>query len=165
MIIVRRIEIDYGHTLPKHFGFCNQIHGHRGIIECHFEGDINNDFYDSKNGMVMDFSVCKRIMMREIHSVLDHGFAIWNRLDIDHFLVETNEVIEDDNTTIRVSTLDFIRARNEKILQLDDPPTAEILAKYFFKKINNALDGMPDKIKLKELHWWETPNNKAIAKE
>jgi 6-pyruvoyltetrahydropterin/6-carboxytetrahydropterin synthase len=158
MKIVRSIEIDYGHTLPDHYGFCNQIHGHRGKIECVFEGVIQNDIGESDHGMVMDFSICKKIMMHEIHEVLDHGFAIWDN-DDDQVVFETG------NFTTVVRTLDFIKKRNKKVLVLDNPPTAEVLGEYFFDKIEKALTNLDSLVKLVELVWWETPNNRAIVNE
>lgn len=168
MKIVRKIEIDYGHTLPKHLGFCNQIHGHRGVIECVFEGEIVVDPKRASNGMVMDFAVCKQIMMEEIHEVLDHGFAIWKNQDMDHVLVTPNEVIKENNVPMRISTIDFIKARNNKVLVLDRPPTAEVLGAYFFEKIAERLEKRNtltnEVVKLVELIWHETPNNKAVIK-
>ncbi len=159
MRIVRRIEIDYGHTLPDHFGFCNQIHGHRGAIECHFEGCVNNEVGETDNGMVMDFKICKKVMMSTIHEELDHGFAIWKNHDADKATV----YIHGGSDVYDLSTLEFIRSRNDKILELDQPPTAEVLANYFFKKIEKQLEHLDSFVKLVELHWWETPNNRAIV--
>ena len=66
MKISRKIEIDYGHCLPEHYSFCKEIHGHRGVITCIFSGDINNES-GSDNGMIIDFAICKQIMMEQIH--------------------------------------------------------------------------------------------------
>lgn len=154
MKIVRKIEIDYGHTLPRHFGFCNQIHGHRGVIECVFEGIVKDEIEDSENGMVMDFAICKKIMMEEIHAVLDHGFALWKEAKYDVVNIGGKEI----------STLEFISARNTKIVLLDQPPTAEVLGIYFFEKITLRLEKQDHAVRLVELIWHETPNNKAIIK-
>ena len=156
--ITRRIEIDYGHVLPNHFSFCNQIHGHRGVIEVTVSGEISTDFGASNEGMVLDFSFIKDIMMKKIHSILDHGFAIWTH---------DNTLVCVDTQDISVSVKDFIIARNTKVLVLDEPPTAEILAKWAYKEFEKELyiryqrsvdDGL---LSLEKVRWYETPNNFA----
>lgn len=137
MLISRKIEIDYGHTLPNSFSFCNQLHGHRGVIVATVEGPVNERQNDAEEGMVMDFKFLHRIMVEEIHDKLDHGFAIWKN---DH---------ED---------LDFILKRNKRVLVTNEPPTAECLAKWAFNQLRNNL---PEGVKLKNLRWYETPNNWA----
>ena len=137
MKITRKIEIDYGHTLPNHFSFCNQLHGHRGVIEVTVEGPIIQSKGNSEQGMVIDFKFLKDILKQKIHDVLDHGFAVWK------------EDKED---------LEFILKRNTKVLVTDAPPTAEVLAKWAFEEILSAL---PNDVKLVNVRWNETPNNRA----
>ena len=141
MLITRKIEIDYGHTLPNHFSFCNQLHGHRGVIEAGIEGNVCIKEGDSSQGMVLDFKIIKQIMMEEIHEVLDHGFAVWEKDKED---------------------LDFVVKRNKKVLITSEPPTAEYLAKWAFYKIKKRL---PLELKLKYLIWGETPNSTATYEE
>lgn len=137
MRISRKIEIDYGHTLPNSFSFCNQLHGHRGVVVATVEGPVIQKEGDGEEGMVMDFKFLKDIMIRHIHDVLDHGFAVWKE---DH---------ED---------LEFIMKRNTRVLITDEPPTAECLAKWAFDQIHHKL---PAGVQLKEVTWYETPNNWA----
>jgi len=159
--ITRRIEIDYGHVLPNHFSFCNQIHGHRGVIEVTVSGEISTEFGASNEGMVLDFSFIKDIMMKKIHSILDHGFAVWV-----HDNTEVHAGIG-NGIAIKVSVKEFIIARNTKVLILDEPPTAEILAKWAYKEFEKELyiryqrsvdDGL---LSLEKVRWYETPNNFA----
>lgn len=168
MKIRRVISIDYGHTLPLHLGFCNQIHGHRATVICEFEGEINKD--GASRGMVVDFSVCKQLMMDTIHKQLDHGFAIWNNMDED--IVKINvpcgniAVIMDVKTEqVAIPLMEIIKVRNSKILSCDEPPTAEYLAKYFFRAIVVEMAyklPVQNKIIITRIEWWETPNNVAI---
>ncbi len=137
MQITRKIEIDYGHTLPNHYSFCNQFHGHRGVIEVTVEGPIITSSGESQQGMVMDFKFLKTILQEKIHDTLDHGFAVWK---------------EDRDD------LAFILKRNTKVLVTDAPPTAEVLAKWAFMTISKAL---PEGVKLIKVRWNETPNNWA----
>jgi len=141
MRISRKIEIDYGHTLPNSFSFCNQLHGHRGVVVATVEGDVIQRNGHSEQGMVMDFKFLKDIMVEQIHDKLDHGFAVWK-----------------DDT----EDLEFITKRNSRVLITDEPPTAECLAKWAFHQIHNHL---PEGIRLKQLRWYETPNNWADYEE
>jgi 6-pyruvoyltetrahydropterin/6-carboxytetrahydropterin synthase len=137
MRISRKIEIDYGHTLPNSFSFCNQLHGHRGVVVATIEGRMIDRKGDGEEGMVMDFKFLKEIMQEHIHDKLDHGFAVWKE---DH---------ED---------LDFILNRNSRVLVTDAPPTAESLALWAFNQIRPHL---PVGVTLKQIRWYETPNNWA----
>jgi 6-pyruvoyltetrahydropterin/6-carboxytetrahydropterin synthase len=136
--VSKRIEIDYGHTLPNHFSFCNQFHGHRGFIEAHVKGEVNIDDGNSSQGMVIDFKILKQLMMEKIHGVLDHGFAIWD--------VPSND-------------LEFIRGRNNKYITTSEPPTAEYLAKWAFFQI---APNLPENLELEKVIWYETPTSAAI---
>jgi 6-pyruvoyltetrahydropterin/6-carboxytetrahydropterin synthase len=135
--VSKRIEIDYGHTLPNHFSFCNQFHGHRGFIEAHVIGEVSKIVGCSSQGMVIDFKILKKLMMEKIHDVLDHGFAIWNMPSKD---------------------LDFIRERNNRYITTSEPPTAEYLAKWAFFQIAPEL---PSNITLEKIVWYETPSSAA----
>lgn len=141
MRISRKIEIDYGHTLPNSASFCNQLHGHRGVIVATIDGDMIRRPGDSQQGMVMDFNFLKELMTIHIHDRLDHGFAVWK-----------------DDT----DDLDFILNRNSRVLVTDEPPTAESLAQWAFRQINPHL---PEGITLVNLRWYETPNNWADYNE
>lgn len=140
MEITRRIELDYGHTLPNHYSFCSQIHGHRASVEATVRGDIIKKKGASSQGMVLDFKFLKETMMDHIHGVLDHGFAVW----------------KDDK-----QDLAFITKRNEKYLVMLDPPTAENLAAWAY---NQLVQHMPVGILLVSVRWWETPNSVAEFK-
>ena len=137
MRITRKIELDYGHTLPNHYSFCNQLHGHRGVVEATIAGEVITRSGDGQEGMVMDFKFLKDILVQQVHDHLDHGFAVWKE---DH---------ED---------LEFILKRNTRVLVTDEPPTAEYLAKWAFHQIEPHL---PEGITLANLRWYETPNNWA----
>lgn len=137
MEVTKRIELDYGHTLPKHYSFCSQIHGHRAYIDATVEGTMLNKENDSSQGMVLDFKFMKDIMMKYIHDVLDHGFAVWEKDEADK---------------------EFILKRNTKVLLTNDPPTAECLAKWAF---NQLYDKIPKGLQLKNIRWYETPTSYA----
>jgi len=154
--VSKTIEIDYGHTLPAHFSFCNQIHGHRAKIVVSVRGFLNHS-PGSSEGMVMDFIFLKQIMMDKIHKVLDHGFAIWK---------EDKKVICTLGTA-GMTTLDFIKERNTKILITDMPPTAEVLVKWAYDEVWKGLkEQYPREVEngdytITSVVWYETPNSYA----
>lgn len=137
MRVTRKIELDYGHTLPDHYSFCSEIHGHRAIVEATVIGKLIEDPGASQHGMVFDFQYLKDAMVEYIHDILDHGFAVWEEDDV---------------------TREFIEERNTKVLVLEHPPTAEVLAQWAF---NQIADKLPDGISLESIRWYETPNNWA----
>ncbi len=136
--ISKTIELDYGHTLPNHYSFCSQIHGHRAKVIATVEGNICTESSNSSQGMVLDFSFLKKIMMDKIHLVLDHGFAVW----------------KDDK-----EDLEYIKNRNKKYLVTDLPPTAEYLAKWAFEQLEPEI---PTNLRLVSLDWYETPSSVAV---
>jgi 6-pyruvoyltetrahydropterin/6-carboxytetrahydropterin synthase len=150
MKVTRRIELDYGHCLANHYSFCNQIHGHRAIVLATFEGKVNNEKNNSSEGMVLDFSICKKIMMETIHSTLDHAFAIHKD---DPTIVEVGN--------LSISMVDFIKSRNKRFLLTDEPPTAEYLAKWSYNVVSKKLKEYNSDISLIKIRWYETPNNYA----
>lgn len=137
MKISKQIELDYGHTLPNHYSFCNQIHGHRARVIATVEGEVSQEKGSSEQGMVMDFSFLKKALMDGVHAKLDHGFAVW----------------KDDK-----EDLEFIVRRNKKVLITEEPPTAEYLAKWAYNEVGILL---PKKVNLEVLTWYETPNSWA----
>ena len=141
MRITRKIEVDYGHTLPNHYSFCNQLHGHRATVIVTVNGQVITKKGDSSEGMVLDFKILKQLMMEKIHDKLDHGFAVWK------------EDKED---------LSFVTKRNSRYLITDGPPTAEYLAKWAYLQLKECL---PENIKLKKLEWYETPNSSAMCED
>jgi len=137
MYVTKSIELDYGHTLPNHYSFCSQIHGHRAKVEATVEGEVSDKVGDSNQGMVLDFKFLKQALMTKVHDVLDHGFAVW----------------KDDK-----EDLEFIVKRNSKVLITDEPPTAEYLAKWAYHQIQTEL---PGGLKLNKIKWYETPTSFA----
>lgn len=137
MYVTKSIELDYGHTLPNHYSFCNQLHGHRATIEATVAGDISEKEGDSSQGMVLDFKFLKDVMMRNIHDILDHGFAVWKNDQED---------------------LDYVIKRNTRVLITDAPPTAEHLAKWAYGQI---MPEIPNGLKLHKVKWYETPTSFA----
>ena len=66
MIVCRRFRFDAAHHLPGYPGKCAEVHGHSWEFDVAIGGPIGPD------GMVMDFSVLKKIVQPLIDQ-LDHS--------------------------------------------------------------------------------------------
>jgi 6-pyruvoyltetrahydropterin/6-carboxytetrahydropterin synthase len=73
--ITKRIGIDAAHRVTFHGSKCRNLHGHRYEVEATVAGGL----FDSgeQEGMVMDFSFLKELMMEHIDAPCDHGAIIW----------------------------------------------------------------------------------------
>ena len=144
MIITKSIEFDMGHRVPNHKSKCKNLHGHRYKVEVGVKGSLIKTKKSSDEGMVIDFSDLKEIMMEEIDNKLDHGFMLYDK---DPFIKEFSYFTKED----------------QKIIFVPFIPTAENIALYIFDKIKLKL-----KRKNMELHSvrvWETPTSSALYKE
>jgi 6-pyruvoyltetrahydropterin/6-carboxytetrahydropterin synthase len=96
----------------------------------------------SDEGMVIDFSDLKVILMEEIDSVFDHSFTIY----------EQDEFIDD-----------FKKYKNlfkQKINVVSFIPTAENLAMHWYRLIEDKLKERG--IAIKYVKVWETPTSTAV---
>lgn len=149
----RRIEIDMGHRVPDHASKCRNIHGHRYVIEATVGGQLASE--GEQNGMVLDFSFMKDIMLRHIHDPYDHALCLWR----DDPLAEFFEQLPG-----RPAIIDHELGFEHKTILVPVVPTAENLAHIW-------LDAMKDDVKkatdgrayLECVKVWETPNGTATA--
>jgi 6-pyruvoyltetrahydropterin/6-carboxytetrahydropterin synthase len=142
MLITKEIEIDMGHRVPNHKSKCRNPHGHRYKIEVGVDDKVISTKGDSSEGMVIDFSDLKDIMMTEIDAVFDHSFTIYKH---DQFIDTFESMLID--YSMRVNIVDFI-------------PTAENLAKHWYELIEPKL--LERNIKIKHVKVWETPTSTAM---
>lgn len=75
--ITKRLEFDAGHRIPYHKGKCNNLHGHRYILNINIAGMINKNINDSDYGMIMDFSEIKSIAKKNLIDLWDHAFLVY----------------------------------------------------------------------------------------
>jgi 6-pyruvoyltetrahydropterin/6-carboxytetrahydropterin synthase len=145
MLITKSIEIDMGHRVPNHYGKCRNLHGHRYKIEVGVDDKVITKRLDSSEGMVIDFSILKEVMMHEIDSVFDHGFVM---------------AMSDD---YRNTFHNFAAVDQQKIIFVDFIPTAENLAKHWYEIMREAL--LRHSIRISHVTVWETPTSTATYKE
>lgn len=140
MIITKQIEIDMGHRVPNHKSKCKNPHGHRYKIEAGVDGDVIGTKGTSDEGMVIDFSDLKQIMIEEIDENFDHGFIFFKG-------------------DIYANFFDQMSKDGLKIIYYDKIPTAENLAHLWFTCLQNPL--AKKGIKLNHITVWETSTSTA----
>lgn len=73
MLTVTKIfTFDACHSLPDYVGPCARLHGHTYKLEVTVCGELTKK--GPKRGMIIDFSVLKKIVEKEVISKYDHDF-------------------------------------------------------------------------------------------
>lgn len=146
MLITKEIEIDMAHRVPNHKSKCQNLHGHRYKIEVGVDDKLVIEKGSSAEGMVIDFSDLKDIMMTKIDEVFDHNSMFYVDDPILPNLLRAIEPFQKKKPII----VDFI-------------PTAENIAQLFYYEIKDEL--LKRGIKIKHIKLWETPTSTALYEE
>jgi 6-pyruvoyltetrahydropterin/6-carboxytetrahydropterin synthase len=83
--VTKEIEIQAAHRVPGTLSKCRFLHGHRYVIQATCSGQIAKD--GEQEGMVLDFSFLKEIMVQYIHEPCDHGTILFKEDPLLHTLV------------------------------------------------------------------------------
>ncbi|MCE9530269.1 MAG: 6-carboxytetrahydropterin synthase [Planctomycetes bacterium] len=126
--VTREIHFCYGHRLLNYNGKCRNLHGHNGKAVIALEAPELD-----KLGMVVDFSLMKKIVQTWIDDTLDHKMILHR----------------DD------PVLPELRRQNEPVVVVETNPTAENIAKMIFDYAKGQ--GLP----VVEVVLWETENSFA----
>lgn len=146
MLITKEIEIDMAHRVPNHKSKCSNLHGHRYKIEVGVDDKLVTTQGASDEGMVIDFSDLKEIMMEKIDKVYDH-----------------NSVFYSGDKVMTDVVVPVLQTQNRKPILVDFIPTAENLAKLWYETIKAPL--LERGIKIKHVKIWETPTSTALYEE
>lgn len=134
--ITKEFRFEGAHALIGYDGKCKHIHGHSYILYVTLIGSPSEDITSPKYGMLMDFSVLKKIVGENIIDKFDHAFI----------LREGSPLLENfSNEYGNVITVPF-------------QPTCENLISYFAEKIQNSL---PKEVSLFSLKLHETATSFA----
>ena len=126
--VTRELTFCYGHRLLQYEGKCRHLHGHNGRAAITLAADRLDAL-----GMVLDFSLLKRVVGGWIDAQFDHKMLLHR----------------DD------PVLPFLRQQGEPVFVLDVNPTAENIARLIFDFA--AGQGFP----VVEVQLWETENSCA----
>ena len=74
--ITKEFTFEMAHLLTDYDGLCRNIHGHSYKLLVTVRGEAESDPSSPKLGMLMDFSVLKRIVCDEVVDRLDHALVV-----------------------------------------------------------------------------------------
>jgi 6-pyruvoyltetrahydropterin/6-carboxytetrahydropterin synthase len=136
--ITREFTFEMAHVLTNYNGPCRNVHGHSYRLFVTLSGIPVNDRNNPKNGMVIDFTELKDIVLKKIINQFDHSVVISNDFD-----KEKKEMMKKTfgNTVI-----------------VDYQPTCENLVADIAGKLTNEL---PEGIHLHSLKLFETAKSYA----
>ena len=129
--VTREFSFEMAHILGGYDGPCRNLHGHSYKLFVTLIGSPNTDKENPKQGMVMDFSVMKKIVLEEVVDKFDHSIVL-NR---------------------EYPKLNILNDNFEHVNIVDFQPTCENLIAYFASQLQ---DKFPEGIKLYSLKLYET---------
>jgi 6-pyruvoyltetrahydropterin/6-carboxytetrahydropterin synthase len=131
--ITREFTFEMAHVLQNYDGPCRNVHGHSYRLFVTISGIPVNDTSNPKNGMVVDFSELKRIVMSRIVDIFDHAVVVSSDYDPEKMQMMKNTF---GNTVVT-----------------DYQPTCENLVADFAERLRNEL---PKGVELHSLKLYET---------
>lgn len=126
--ITKNLNFCYGHRLMNHPGRCRHLHGHSARVAITFASETLNE-----QGMICDFSDISAYAGGWIDDTLDHNMLLH----------------KDD------PILASLQQAGERVLVVDDHPTAEFLAKMIFDYM------VKGHFPVQEVSIWETESAHA----
>jgi 6-pyruvoyltetrahydropterin/6-carboxytetrahydropterin synthase len=136
--VSREFTFEMAHVLWNYDGPCRNVHGHSYKLFVTVSGVPVNDSDDPKNGMVIDFTDLKNIVLREIVNVFDHAVAVSSMYD--------------------PQKLEMLKNTFGNVVIVDYQPTCENMVADFAGKIRKYI---PAGLKLHSLRLYETAKSYA----
>lgn len=134
--ITKEFNFEMAHLLDNYDGLCRNIHGHSYRLFVTIIGQPEPSVESPKYGMVMDFSVLKGIVRREIVDKLDHALLV-------------------RRGTMQAQRLAGL---SERIIEVDFQPTCENMVGHFAESIKPYL---PSNVELFSIKLYETATSFA----
>ncbi len=151
IIATRRIEIDAGHRIPNHESKCFNVHGHRYVIEASIKGDLAT--IGPQEGMVLDFSFLKDVMIKHIDEPCDHHLMLYAHDPILP-LLKIPDCHGLDRGGHNISKFNY-----GVVYIMPRVPTAENLARQWFYAMEEDIARRSmNRAYLYQVKVWETPN-------
>lgn len=136
--VTKKFHFEMAHALYEYDGICRNIHGHTYHLDVTLIGAIQKEQGHPKDGMVMDFSVLKKIVKEKIVQHFDHALVVNALFPTDH--------------------INAFKKATERLVVVDFQPTTENLVVHFAKIIQQAL---PLNVSLFSMRLYETRNSYA----
>jgi len=136
--VTKQFSFEMSHALLNYDGLCRNIHGHSYKLQITVAGQPLRDSESPKDGMVIDFSILKKIIQLQIVSPLDHSL-----------------MINENAPTDKLSELGQMYERHHVV---PFQPTSENMVVYIAEKVKPLL---PEHIELFSVRLYETSNSFA----
>jgi 6-pyruvoyltetrahydropterin/6-carboxytetrahydropterin synthase len=136
--VTREFTFEMAHVLRNYDGPCRNVHGHSYRLFVTVSGVPVDDKNNPKNGMVIDFTELKNIVLIEIINIFDHAAVVSSDFDNDKKEMMTKTF---GNTVI-----------------VDYQPTCENLVADFADRLSSK---MPENVQLHSLKLYETAKSYA----
>jgi 6-pyruvoyltetrahydropterin/6-carboxytetrahydropterin synthase len=136
--VTKKFTFDMAHALYGYDGPCKNIHGHTYSLSVTLAGKIIENYNDPKNGMLIDFLVLKKIIIKYVIDVFDHSLVL--------------------NANSPHAHLKDLNENFEKINYVPYQPTCENLLLDILERISSNL---PLNVKTKSIKLEETPTSYA----
>lgn len=117
--VTREFTFEMAHALKNYDGPCRNVHGHSYKLYVTISGNPVNDSDNPKNGMVIDFTVLKSIVIENIINLFDHSVTVCRDFEKDklEMMAKTfgNIVIVDYQPTCENMVADFAERLKTKL--------------------------------------------------
>ncbi|NLL28116.1 MAG: 6-carboxytetrahydropterin synthase [Bacteroidales bacterium] len=118
--VTKVFNFEMAHALQGYDGLCSNIHGHSYELSVTIKGSPEENTASPKLGMVMDFSVLKKIINDSIISKFDHTLVV-------------------KKGSLNIEDLKSKNAMFNRFIEFDFQPTSENLLIYFADEIRKIL--------------------------
>jgi 6-pyruvoyltetrahydropterin/6-carboxytetrahydropterin synthase len=136
--VTKQFGFEMSHALFNYDGLCRSIHGHSYKLQVTVCGEPLREPGNGKDGMVIDFSVLKKLIQENIVGKLDHSLMINEKAPVDK--------------------LDALGQMYERHHVVPFQPTTENLVVYIAEKVKLLL---PEHIALFSVRLFETSSSFA----
>ncbi|MDO8928702.1 MAG: 6-carboxytetrahydropterin synthase [Bacteroidota bacterium] len=136
--VTKQFGFEMSHALLNYDGLCRSIHGHSYKLQITVAGEPMQAAGNPKDGMVIDFSILKKLIQEQIVRHLDHSLMINANADIE-----------------KLSALGQMYERHQVV---PFQPTSENLVVYIAEKVKPLL---PEHLELLSVRLYETVNSFA----
>jgi 6-pyruvoyltetrahydropterin/6-carboxytetrahydropterin synthase len=79
--VTKEFDFEMAHALWNYDGPCRNVHGHSYRLFVTLSGIPVDDMENPKNGMVIDFTDLKKIVIKQIVNVFDHAVVVSRQFD------------------------------------------------------------------------------------
>ena len=136
--VTREFSFEMAHALKNYDGPCRNVHGHSYRLFVTLTGTPITDTENPKNGMVIDFSELRKIVLSNIINLFDHSVVVSSDYDADK--------------------MEMMKKTFGNAVIVDYQPTCENLVTDFAQRIK---DEMPEGVILHSLKLCETAKSYA----